>query len=507
MSPIDGVADRHIFFIFDQAMNPPTQALPAALTIHAQIYSRLRASIEQGQLKPGQRVSSLRALAEELGVARGTVQVAYDRLLGEGYLIARGAAGTFVAEFTTPSPRRPQTRKAVAPRSAARRAPPGAANDVQIESGGPVPAMLQLGVPALDEFPRKLWTRLLARQVRQAHTLTKPAPAGYGPLREALATYLHRSRGFELQPAQVFVVPAYTAGLELAVDALGLAGGRKSAAGSGVWVECPGYPPTAQLLGRLGLHPHFVPVDEHGLDVDAGMKHFAAAKMAVVTPSHQSPTGVALTLPRRVALLDWASKSGAWIIEDDYDGEYRYRGHPLPALKSLDTGERVIYCGTLSKVMFPGLRLAYVVAPLRHVEAFEEASERAVHGGCPELMQAAVAEFIAQGHFSRHIRRMRTLYARRRAMLAAALRPYEAHGFAVRLQDGGMHLLLDVPSGCDDIAMARLAREAGFGTHALTAWRRGRSGRRALLLGFTNLASEAEAERQVARLMHALGYA
>jgi GntR family transcriptional regulator/MocR family aminotransferase len=486
-------------------MNQSTRASPAAQSIHAQIYARFRAMIEHGQLKPGQRVSSLRALAVELGVARGTVQVAYDRLLGEGYLIARGAAGTFVAEHTTPAPRRASTRKAVAAGGAARHAPAADDREVRIESGGAAPALLQLGVPALDEFPRKLWTRLLARQVRQAQMLTKPAPAGFGPLREALAAYLHRSRGFEVHPAQVFVVPAYTAGLELVVDALALAGAGKSAAAHGAWVECPGYPPTEQLLRRLGLHPQFVPVDENGLDVDFGMKHFREAKMAVVTPSHQSPTGVALALPRRVALLDWASKCGAWIVEDDYDGEYRYRGHPLPALKSLDAYGCVIYCGTLSKVMFPGLRLAYVVAPQRQVGAFEAASERAVHGGCPELMQAAVAEFITEGHFSRHIKRMRTLYARRRAMLAAALQPYEAHGFAVRLQDGGMHLLLDLPSHLDDIAMARLAREAGFGVHSLTAWRRGRAGRRALLVGFTNIADQAEAQRQVAGLMRALG--
>jgi len=484
----------------------PANASSAASTLHAQIYTRLRTLIEQGQLKPGQRVSSLRALAEELGVARGTVQAAYDRLLGEGFLIARGPAGTFVAEHAAPAPRRALARKAVAPRGAAQRpASRRATNEVTIESGAGAPMLLQLGVPAFDEFPRKLWSRLLARQVRQAHALTKPHPAGYGPLREALAAYLHRSRGFALQPAQVFVVPGYTAGLALTVDALALAGDDRRVAENDAWVECPGYPPTAQLLARLGLHPRWVPVDGQGIDVDFGAKHFPHAKLAVVTPSHQSPTGVALTLPRRVALLDWASKQRAWIVEDDYDGEYRYRGHPLPALKSLDTNDRVVYCGTLSKVMFPGLRLGYVAVPQSHVDAFEAASERAVHGGCPELIQAAVAEFVTEGHFSRHIKRMRTLYARRRAMLAAALRPYEAQGFAVRLQDGGMHLLLDVPPDRDDVAMARLAREAGFGVHSLTAWRRGRSGRRALLLGFTNVSSEAEAARQVAKLMRVLG--
>ncbi|HTH60639.1 MAG TPA: PLP-dependent aminotransferase family protein [Paraburkholderia sp.] len=491
-------------------MNSSDHASPAASTLHAQIYARFRALIEAGQLKPGQRVSSLRALAEELGVARGTVQAAYDRLLGEGYLVARGPAGTFVAEHAAPTPRRAPARKTAGPRGAARQTrPPGAGGPI-IDAGGDAPALLQLGVPALDEFPRKLWSRLLAREARRAHTLTKPAPAGYRPLREALAAYLHRSRGFALQPEQVFVVPAYTAGLALAVDALSLAGNghhddTPRTTGNGAWVENPGYPPTAQLLARLGLCPQYVPVDEHGLDVEFGAKHFAHAKLAVVTPSHQSPTGVALSLPRRVALLDWATKQRAWIFEDDYDGEYRYRGHPLPALKSLDTSERVIYCGTLSKVMFPALRLAYLAVPSTRVEAFDAASARAVHGGCPELMQAAVAEFINGGHFSRHIKRMRTLYAQRRAMLAAALRPHEPRGFAVRLQDGGMHLLLDVPANRDDAEMARLLREAGFGVHALTTWQRGRAGRRALILGFTNVASEGDAKRLVAKLMRVVG--
>ena len=496
-------------------------ASPPATTIHAQIYGRFRAMIETGQLKPGQRVSSLRALAEELGVARGTVQVAFDRLLGEGYLVARGPAGTFVAEHitaaraatraarkeTTPptSPTSPiSTEKPPIPaRATAPRAPRFAAqkdaNEVVLESGGGAPATLQLGVPALDEFPRKLWTRLMTGLVRQVNTLNRPAPAGYAPLREALATYLHSSRGIDLRPSQVFVVPAYTAGLELAVNALSLQGTQ------GAWVETPGYPPTGQLLRRLGVPPHVVPVDECGIDVDYGIAHHGNASLAVVTPSHQSPTGVALTLQRRVALLDWAARRGAWIVEDDYDGEFRYRGHPLPALKSLDTGQRVIYCGTLSKVMFPGLRLAYVVVPESQVEAFESAIARATYGGCPELMQAAVAEFITAGHFSRHIKRMRTLYARRRAMLADALRAYEPYGFRVRLEDGGMHLLLDVPEDRDDIAMARVAHEAGFGIHALTGWRRGAPGRRALLLGFTNIATKDEAERVVTKLMRTLG--
>jgi GntR family transcriptional regulator/MocR family aminotransferase len=376
--------------------------------------------------------------------------------------------------------------------------PPQDPSETSIEMEGGSPAPFQLGLPALDEFPRKLWTGLIVRQARKAGALSKPAPAGYAPLREALAAYLHRSRGIDAQPRQVFVVPAYTASLSLAVDALELAGAR-------AWVEQPGYPPTAQTLGRLGLRVCLVPVDEHGLELGYGRQHFPDAGLVVVTPSHQSPTGVALPLPRRVELLEWACERDAWVLEDDYDGEYRYRGHPLPALKSLDHCNRVIYCGTLSKVLFPGLRLSYVVVPPGHVAAFDRACRRTIHGGCPELMQAVAAEFIALGHFARHIKRMRALYARRRAMLAEALAPYAPDGLIVHLADGGMHLLVDVRDDLDDVALARRAQEAGFAVHALTAWRKGMPGRRGLLMGFTNIADQDEARRLVADLVRALG--
>ena len=490
---------------------------PGRDSIHSQIYRRLRDMIELGQLKAGQRVSSLRTMAVELGVARGTVQVAYDRLLGEGYLVARGPAGTFVADGAASRQRTRQTLQTPPklpllpkpPASAAGQRPrwsasPQTHSDVQIESGGAAPALFQLGLPALDEFPRKLWTRLMARQVRMAHALTKPAPAGYGPLRAALTSYLHGSRGIASEPAQLFVVPSYQAGLELTVNALGLIERTGSIRDRKAWVETPGYPPTSQVLRHLGLSPCFVPVDEHGLDVDKARKAWPDAKMAVVTPSHQSPTGVALSLPRRMSLLAWAAENDGWIVEDDYDGEFRYRGHPLPALKSLDASDRVIYCGTLSKVMYPGLRLAYLVVPTGLVSAFEIAAQRSTHGGCPDLMQATVAEFIIDGHFSRHIRRMRALYANRRSFLSEALKQYEHLGFTVRLQDGGMHLLLDVPAGSDDMAMAHHARQAGFGIHALSSWRGSAAGQRALMLGFTNVGSALDADRHVKQLMDVL---
>lgn len=287
-----------------------TPAATRTSPIHQQLYTRLRDMIEQGQLRPGERLSSLRAMAEELGVARGTVQLAYDRLLGEGYLVARGPAGTFVAnDAGRPKPsRRARTEtpaSAAAPRTELPLALP--ADEILLESGSSdAPRMLQLGVPAFDAFPRKLWTRLMARQVRLAHSLGKPPAVGHEPLREALASYLYRSRGITSTAAQLFIVPSYAAGLALTVDALGGAEPSGSLRGSKAWVECPGFPPTAQLLAHMGLRPHFVPVDASGIDVAQGCQQCGDAKIAVVTPSHQSPTGIALTLARRMALLAWA---------------------------------------------------------------------------------------------------------------------------------------------------------------------------------------------------------
>ena len=449
--------------------------------IQTQICDRLRTLVANGQLKAGDRLPSLRAFSGELGVARGTVEAAYARLIGEGYLEARGARGTFVAQGVRAAGPAPDAT--VAPSAASQPAAPGIGK-------------LQLGVPALDAFPRKVWARQVARRARAASGLHHPSPCGFPPLREALAAYLHRSRGVACAADQVMIVPGYVA-------AIGLIGQTLLSPGAKVWVESPGYPPTSRTFERLGMSLVGVPVDAQGIQVEQGMRHGADARLAVVTPSHQSPLGVPMSMSRRTALLAWAGSAGAWIVEDDYDGEFRYTGHPLPALKSLDRADRVIYAGTFSKVLFPGLRIAYLVVPRRLVASFERVCEAGIWGHCPELLQAATHDFIIEGHFARHVKKMRTLYAVRRSHLADALRRQCGTGIRIHLTEGGMHLLVGTPPGVADVELVRRARAAGFGIRALSEWAGPGQALEGLLMGFTNLRSAEEANAQVAELLRA----
>jgi GntR family transcriptional regulator/MocR family aminotransferase len=275
-------------------------------------------------------------------------------------------------------------------------------------------------------------------------------------------------------------------------------------AGDQVWMEDPGYPITRELLrhARLDIAP--VPVDQDGLLVSEGIRSAAHARAAVVTPAHQSPLCVSLSLPRRLALLEWAAQQGAWIIEDDYDGEYRYVSRPLPALKSLDRDGRVLYAGTFSKVLFPGIRLAYLVVPENEIERFQQMNQT-LSEGVPALNQAIVTAFITEGHFGRHIQRMRRLYGERREATAAGLSAVLGPLARVVPQPGGMHLILQLRPHIDDRALAQRMREQGLYAHALTHWARRTQASPALLLNFTNVASEATARSLAMRILKLIG--
>ncbi|MDN6888051.1 PLP-dependent aminotransferase family protein [Variovorax sp. CAN2819] len=454
-----------------------------------QVYERYRSAIEQGTLRPGDRVASARSLAAELGVARGTIEAAYNQLTGEGYFSSRGQAGTVVSPSLPPH--RPARREQ--PRRTDKPAP-----DALKHPGEP--PLMQLGIPALDAFPRKLWSRLAARRARamSAADMFYGDPCGYPPLREAIAAYLLVSRGVSCHASQVLVTGGYRASLALVARTLLKKDER-------VWIEDPGFPPTQEVLRAAGHRAVPVPVDEDGLVVARGLRKAPQARMAVVTPSHQAPLGVSMTLPRRLQLLDWASKAGAWIVEDDYDGEYRYAGAPLPALKSLDGHDRVLYAGSFSKVLFPGLALGYLVVPESLCSRFEEAA-RIWSNGSPQSTQAVVADFMREGHFPRHLKKMRLLYARRRAMLVAGLQKAFGDSVHVDLRSGGMHLIARFDGREeDDVTLARRAQQAGLNCQPLSA--RGVSGSapQGLLMGFTNISTAAEAHRLAARLRVALG--
>ena len=467
---------------------PTPRTLPlqgaAAVPLYRQVYERVREAIASGALQPGDRIPSVRALMQELGLSRGTIDTAYALLAAEGYVQARGQAGTIVAPDL--QPRRPVA-------TAAAPSPP-ATPSFRPDSILP----FQMGLPALDAFPRKIWARLGARQARalQPAGMAHPAVAGLSALRAEIATYLHMARGIQCTPEQVFVTSGYRHTLGLVAQALLQAGDR-------VWVEDPGYPPTRELLGQLRMEAVPVPVDPDGLVVARGLQLAPRARAAVVTPAHQSPLCVALSLPRRQALLDWAARQGAWIVEDDYDGEYRYVSRPLPALKSLDRDGRVLYAGTFSKLLFPGLRLAYLVVPPPQVERFE----RIAHifaGGSPELTQSIVAAFMAEGHFARHIQRMRRLYAERRALTQAGLERMLGPQLRIAPQPGGMHLVLRLQGGQSGRGLVARMRADGLSGEALADWTARDDAEPVVLLNFTNIASQARAEELARRMLRLL---
>ncbi|HEY1933198.1 MAG TPA: PLP-dependent aminotransferase family protein [Acetobacteraceae bacterium] len=451
----------------------------AAGPLSQQIADRLRTAIAGGTLAPGARLPSARSLAGQLGVARGTVDAAYAMLAGEGTLEPRGPAGTIVSKALSSRPTPPIQRPM-----------PFAARPARAPEA---PLPFRPGLPALDAFPRKLWSTLSVRAARSLGTadLAYPDPSGHRPLREQIAAYLGVSRGIACTADQVLVTGGYQGALALAIHVL-------LRPGDPVWIEDPGYHLARQALEAVGARLVPVRVDRDGMRVAAGITSAPRAKLAVVTPTHQCPLGVGLALPRRLALLAWAADAGAWVLEDDYDSEFRYTGHRLPALKSLDRAGRVLYAGSFSKVLFPGLRLGYLVVPDELSEAFLRAARLLQHGQ-PVLPQRIVTAFMAEGHFARHLRRMRSLYAARRRAVADALLTVFGDRVSVELEAGGMHLLARFPAAADDGTQARRAAEAGLAPSALSPLAVGHDCGQGLLLGFTNVA-EGEAEALVRRL-------
>jgi GntR family transcriptional regulator/MocR family aminotransferase len=406
--------------------------------LHRQLYERYREAILEGRLRTGERLPSTRGLARELGVSRMPVLQAFEQLLAEGYFEARVGAGTFVAvSLPDLAPRAPErgdganpraTRRTLARRIAAmppwERAP-------WLRGVGP----FRVSQPAVESFPLALWASLLARHSRNppASQLLYADPLGFRPFREALAAYLRSARAVRCEPEQILVVSGSQQALDLAARVL-------LDPGDSVWMEEPGYGGARDAFALAGARLVPVPVDGEGLDVAAGRLLEGQARAAYVTPSHQYPLGATLSATRRLQLLDWAQRSGSWIIEDDYDSEYRYESPPVAALQGLDRDGRVIYIGTLSKVLFPALRVGYMVLPPDLVPRFAAVRE-AMDVFPATLYQAALADFLGEGHFARHLRRMRLLYRERRDALVEALRGELSAELEVLDGQAGLHLV------------------------------------------------------------------
>ena len=437
----------HLFVRIDPRAHEPLQT---------QIYASIRRAILDGIVQPGARLPSSRALAADLGISRTTTVLAFDQLAAEGYLTARSGSGTFVTgELPDDRPRPSVAARRVAwqhppvsRRGAALAATPTSAQKI----AGP-PRPFRIGTPALDRFPIQVWTRLASRRLRTVTLaqLDYGDPAGLLPLREAIAEHVCRARGTSCVADQVVVVSGAQHALELICRLL-------LNPGDTAWMEEPGYPGARGALVAAGARIRPIPVDEQGLNVEAGERRARDARLAYVTPSHQFPLGVPMSLPRRLALLAWARTARAWIIEDDYDSEFRFGTRPIPCLHGLDVDGRVIYVGSFSKTLFPALRLGFLIVPtdLRNVVL---SARRAADINPATIDQAVLADFMTGGHFERHLRRMRTEYRVRRNALADAAARHCRGALQLRPVATGLHAIADLEGADAELvfheAMAR----------------------------------------------------
>ena len=449
-------------------------------SIQEQLVRFFRKEVATGALRPGIRIPASRALAEELNLARGTVSGAYERLAAEGFLVTRHGFGTLVAGMPA-KPKRAKEKLSVSREKEGSRRARELMRARPRETHADWP--LTPGVPALDAFPFALWARLNARFHRRqgASDLAYGEPLGYRPLREAIAGYVGAARGIICSPDQVLVATGTQSATYIAALVV-------ADPGDPVFVEEPGYDGTRLAMRLADLRIVATCVDGEGLDIADGRSRESAARLAVVSPSHQFPTGVVMSLARRLALIEWARESAGYVIEDDYDSEFRYDAEPVASLKALDGDHgRVLYVGTLSKVLAPGLRLGFLIVPDQLVDA-ARAVRSALDRQVSLPLQATVAEFIGNGHLDQHIRKLRLVYAERRAALLDALEKIGAGMFRVSGAATGVHVLGELPHRIDDIAVSRRAHARKIGVEPLSGYKMMNDlpTRPALLLGFAN---------------------
>jgi GntR family transcriptional regulator / MocR family aminotransferase len=456
--------------------------------IYGQLYDWFRGAITEGRMRPGQRLPSTRSMAAEFGIARISVFNAYEQLHSEGYLETFVGSGTCVARAipdealspsitdkrrprqstTTPPPRRVSTRATALLK---------VASEPWLHSLGP----FRVSLPALDHFPINIWAQLLARHSRrQSRAMMAYGNAlGYLPFREAIAEYLGTFRGVTCDASQILVTSGSQQALQICAQVLLNPGDR-------LLIEEPGYPGARLAFTSAGVQLIPVPVDDDGIIIEKIPSRREVARVAYVTPSHQYPLGMTMSAARRMALLTWATKSGSWIIEDDYDSEYRFGGRPIAALQGLDVHAQVIYIGTFSKVLFPALRIGYAVVPKDLIPAFS-AIRDAADIFSSTLYQAVLTDFIREGHFSRHVRKMRMLYMDRRKTLVKAIHIHIGANVEVIGDDAGMHLVVLLPPGLDDVALSNNAAQNGISAIPLSSCYMKPPIRGGLILGYAGV--------------------
>lgn len=453
--------------------------------LHKRLYLAICNSILSGSLTPASRMPPSRDLAEELALSRNTVLRVYEQLQAEGYISSRTGSGTFVTHSVLDNlDRRPALPEAA----------PLAAGDTVLSDRG-----LQLlahasasprqwgaflpGVPDVASFPHRVLKKIYDRQARQllpGH-LTYDTTGGAEVLKAALTDYLRTARGVQCTPDQILITEGIHQALDLVTRSLCNPGDR-------AWVEEPGYWGIKNILRMNGVAITPMAVDEQGLIPDG--EDVVAPKLIFVTPSHQYPLGSVMSLSRRQQLLAQARKSGGWILEDDYDSEFRFAGQPIPALQGLEADAPVIYVGTFSKTLYPALRLGYMVLPERLKRPLKKIHSELYRGG-HQLMQAALAEFISAGYYAAHIRKMRQLYSRRRQVLVNLIESRPASGFLGRYNsNAGLHLILQLPDSVDDVTLAQRANSRGILVRALSTYYATENSSAGLLLGFASMEEE-----------------
>jgi GntR family transcriptional regulator/MocR family aminotransferase len=455
----------------------------AATPLFRQLYVHLKDAILDGRIGAGVRLPATRTLCGLLNVSRQTVLAAYEQLMAEGYLQGTVGKGTFVSASLPAGARAGDAAAApmVRPLSARGALIAGGMARV-LHHAGPLRAF-RASMPGLDLFPFDVWRRLEARHWRHSTGALGYGPgAGYAPLRELLCGYLKASRGVQCTPDQVVITSGSQQALYLLAQLL-------LAPGEAMWIESPGYQGAVAPFTVAGARVCPVPVDAEGMDVAYATRRYPDARLAFATPSHQLPLGVTMSLRRRLELLRWAEANRAWIVEDDYDSEYRHTGPPLASLQSMDRAGCVIYVGTLSKVLFPALRLGYVVAPPALAAALARA-KAVVDRHSPIVPQAALADFIAGGHFARHIRRTREAYGERRQALLDALDARLAGRLRQGPSDAGLDVCVHFTAPLDEETVARHARDLGVDVRTLGYYTNPQAGADCaidpgLLLGFS----------------------